>query len=156
MKVIASDHKNNKILIIIAICFLFLTAVSFCISLFLSQLSRRIIASIIMAVSLVGLAFLILKLTFQLRIKKDIILYDENNNNLIVNGIKKQSCINLYKIKDVKYKNTGFAIEPYICITEVGHGKIILILRNGTVIKTPNINDVLMVHKRINELLRNL
>ena len=86
--------------------------------------------------------------------KTNIVLFNDETNEFIVNRYTKTYKFSIDDILSIKYDNKGIgSLGPLIFIENESFGKLIFTLKNGEKIKTPLVEDVEIKFNELNELI---
>ncbi len=153
MIVFGRGLKDKKIIFAISLTVTFIIAVLFFVySIFLETDSDKLVCYIMIGFFLLSFVIFLVIFIFQSIKKNEVILFDLEKKNLIINCYKKTFEIIIYDIKFIKVKNKGLGtIGPLVFPTTYKYGRLKFYLKNGNKITTPVIYDVESVKVRITE-----
>lgn len=143
--------KDKKIIFILAISLTFMaTMVFLSLSLFLQLDSDKLVCCIMAGLFLFILIVFLVIFILQSMTKDEVILFNPDENCIIINSYRKIYQIRIEDIKLVKVKNKGLGtIGPLIFPVTYKYGRLKIILDNGNKIITPVICEVESVYEKI-------
>lgn len=155
MKVIANSYKEKIIIGIIGASLFLAGSIVFIVLLILSDTnSDRIASSIVFSICFLVFIGILIPMILQKMRKDEIIIFNETNNTFIVNCYRKSVEIAIAEIKEVKCNTKGLTpLAPLLYFSETEFGRIVFILKDGSIIRTPMVDAAKDCYKKISVLL---
>ena len=150
IRTICKAHKENMVLVVI----LGLVVISLP-SLLAIILRKHIYLMVLFIIMAMIFAAIFLCLIIREAITKiDIVLFNDETNEFIVNRYTKIYKFNIDDILSIKYDNKGIAsFGPLIFFEKETFGSLIFTLKNKKKIRTPLVEDVLEKFNEVNVLI---
>lgn len=150
--VIGKSYKENSLLIIILYLFLLICFISgiVVVTIFIEKILTKIVLISVISLFIILISYSPYYVYKCKKIPEDIIVYNLIDETIKINGYKKNYTVNVSDIIAITVHNLGTKIL-FSCLIE--EGKLCFYLKDGTKIKTVEIDKVYDVYGKLDEIV---